>query len=264
MNESKVLYFIFGDARTQSDDDLEDMCLNILHFNDKAQIIINHPTATHENVKLRHIIQPVNQSTFIFGAFIELLKYIDNHSLEFDHLCLYSANQYMINHFMPIKGINYLQFYNCPDWDYKYTGKDFTNLRIGNPLIQYGTFNWDPAGMDQILSVDGAMVSNWEFAHLTNETIKLCTQYINECIKIYPNQDKIQTFPGYMAIKTGQPWLFPPFFGTFDPSNRINGHNWIITEEQINQKFKEGYASVKRVNYTKDCPLKSYIKEHII
>jgi hypothetical protein len=66
-----------------------------------------------------------------------------------------------------------------------------------------------------------------------------------------------------MALKTGQPWMFPPFFGTFDPFNRINNHNLIITIEQVEQKLKEGYCSIKRVNYKKNCPIKTYIRSTI-
>jgi hypothetical protein len=85
--------------------------------------------------------------------------------------------------------------------------------------------------------------------------------YLDNAFDIYPNRDLIQLFPGYMALKTGQPWMFPPFFGTFDPSNRINNHNSVITESQIDQKLIENYCSVKRVGYKKDCHLKQYIKE---
>ena len=264
MLKSKVLYLIFGDSRNQDNDDLEDLCQNIKKFDEDCDIIINHPTATHPLVKLNHTVHPVNTSTFIFGVFIEFLKYLKYNTTEFDHVCLFSANQYMINSFHPEIGVNYLQFYNHPYWDYIYNGKDFSNLTIGNPLIQYESFNWDEKNMHEILDVPFAMVSNWEFAFLTKEAIELCQKYLIDCEKIYPNRDCIQLFPGYMALKTGQPWMFPPFFGTFDPSNRVNGHNQIITKEQIDQKFKEGYSSIKRVNYKKDCPLKEYIRRTII
>jgi len=250
---------IFGDARNQDFDDLEDLCQNIKRFDNNCEIVINHPTSNHPNVKIRHIVQPVNISPFIFGVFEEFLNYLQDNPIEFEHVCLFSANQYMINSFAPEKGINYVQFYNCPDWDFKYTGKDFSNTTIGNPLIQYNTFNWDSGGMNYALEIPDAMVSNWECAFLTKESIKLSQDFIKDCKNIYPNRDCIQLFPGYMALKTGQPWMFPPFFGTFDPSNRENGHNHIITKEQINQKLAQGYASVKRVNYKKDCPLKAHI-----
>lgn len=258
-----MLYLIFGDERTQTYEDLEDLCQNIHYFDPNAKIIINHPTAEHPNIVLKHRVQPVNQSMFIFGVFVDLLEYLKQNPIEFDHLCLFSANQYMINKFEPEIGVNYLQFYNCPDWDFKYTGKDFANVTVGNPLIQYGTFNWDPADLHKVLGVENAMVSNWESATLTKEAVELCQKHIGTCLKVYPNQDKIQTFPGYMALLTAQPWMFPPFFGTFDPSNKINNCNVIITIEQIDQKLKEGYSFVKRVNYKKDCPLKEYIRSII-
>jgi hypothetical protein len=262
--KTKTLYLIFGDARNQNYDDLEDLYQNIKHFDKNCEIIINHPSVEHPNVKIRHVVQPVNVSPFIFGVFTEFLKYIKKNPIEFDHVCLFSANQYMINNFKPEKHVNYLQFYNCPDWDFKYTGKDFTNTTIGNPLIQYGTFNWDQKGMNEILQIPNAMVSNWESAYLTKEAIELSQKYLPDCESIYPGRDCIQLFPGYMALKTGQTWMFPPFFGTFDPSNKINNHNSIITKEQIDQKLKEGYSLIKRVNYSKDCPLKEYIRSTII
>lgn len=259
--KNKTLYLVFGDSRNQDSDDLEDICQNINYFDHNCEIIINHPSADHPNVKLKHVVQPVNHSVFIFGVFIDLLHYLKNNPIKFDHLCLFSANQYLINNFFPEKNINYLQFYNCPDWDFKYTGKDFTNVTIGNPLIQYDTFNWDEKGMNSLMGVENAMVSNWEFAFLTDRTIDFCQEYLNQALSIYPNRDLIQIFPGYMALKTGQPWMFPPFFGTFDPSNRINNHNYLITEEQITQKRLKGYSSIKRVNYKKNCPIKQFIKE---
>lgn len=255
----KTLYLVFGDARNQDDDDLDDICDNINYFDKNCEIVINHPTSTHKNVKLRHIVQPIG-THFIFGIFIEFLNLLNKEEYEFDHVCLFSANQYLINSFIPIKNINYLQFYNCPEWDYNYTGKDFSNLTIGNPLIQCG-FNWDENNMGFRLGIDNAMISNWEYAFLTKETINLCQKHINDCLQIYPYRDCIQLFPGYMALKSEQPWLFPPFFGTFDPSNKINNCNWIITHDQIDQKHNEGYCSIKRVNYKKDCSLKEHIRK---
>jgi len=261
VKKTKTLYLIFGDARNQDYDDLEDMCENIKYFDDNCEIIINHPYVDHPFVKLKHIVQPVNQSVFIFGVFIDLMKYLKVNKIDFDHLCLFSANQYMIRAFFPEKNVNYLQFYNCPDWDYKYTGKNFTNTTIGNPLIQYGTFNWDEKGLNKALDIENAMVSNWEFAYLTKEAIELCQEHLEFALNFYLNRDLIQIYPGYMALKTGQLWMFPPFFGTFDPSNKINNHNHLITNSQIDQKYDEGYCSVKRVGYKKDCNLKQYIRE---
>ncbi len=258
----KTLYLVFGDERNQTSDDLEDICNNIYYFDKNCEIIINHPTSDHPNVKLRHIVQPVNVSPFIFGVFIDFIN-LPLNNYEFDHVCLFSANQYLINSFIPEKGVNYLQFYNCPMWDFKYTGKDFSNLTVGNPLIQY-TFNWDHLEMNNFLEIKDAMVSNWEYAFLTKETIDLCRKHLSDCQLIYPNRDCIQLFPGYMALKAEQPWMFPPFFGTFDPSNKINECNWIITEQQIDQKHKDGYCSIKRVNYGKDCPLKEHIRRTIM
>jgi hypothetical protein len=64
-----------------------------------------------------------------------------------------------------------------------------------------------------------------------------------------------------MALKTGQPWQFPPFFGTFDPSNRDNNFNHIIRIDQVIEKKKAGYLSIKRVDYKKSCPVKQFIRE---
>lgn len=259
---TKTLYLIFGDVRHQQDEDLEDICQNIMYFDNNCEIIINHPTSNHPKVVLRHWVQPVNQSSFIFGVFTEFLNNTYCKTIKFDHLCLFAANQYMINRFFPLSGVNYLQYYNTPNWDFDYDGKNFSNITIGNPLIQYQTFNWDLDNLHQKLDIPTPMVSNWEFAHLTKEAVDLCYRFIQECQHIYPTRDCIQLFPGYMALKTEQPWFFPPFFGTFDPSNRANNHNWIITEQQIQQKHNEGYCSVKRVNYTKNCPLKQFIREN--
>ena len=257
---NKVLYLVFGDVRNQNDEDLEDICQNIKHFDSNAQIIINHPKSSHPNSLLKHEVGVVDHSYFIFGVFIEFLNYIKDKKLDFDHVCLFSANQYMINSFYPIKGINYLQFYTTDDWDFKYTGKDYSNLTYGTPLMQYKYIDWEPERLDLLLGVEYAMVSNWESAYITKETIKLCIENLDTCLSVYPNKDRIQTYPGYMALKTGQPWLYPPFFGTFDPSNRINGHNRIITQQQVIQKYNEGYCSVKRAGYTKNCLIKEFIR----
>ena len=116
--------------------------------------------------------------------------------------------------------------------------------------------------MHKVLNVPTPMASNWEHMTLTRESMLLCKKHIDVCVELYPNQDMISLYPGFMALLTGQEWKFPPFFGTFDPS--CPNKNWILTQEQINEKFNEGYVSVKRVNYKKDCPLKTYIKKEIL
>jgi len=256
-----TLYLIFGDARNQNDDDLEDLCQNIRHFDNNAQIIINHPTSNHTNVKLKHIVDPVDISPFIFGVFKEFLNYFSNNDLNFDHLNLVSANQYYINKFEPEIGVNYVQFYNCDDWDHHYTGKDFPAVYSGNPIVQ--NFNWDPRNLHKIVGVDNPMVSNWESMYLTYESVKLCAENLYLCDQIYPNQDRIQTFPAFMALKSGQEWRFPPFFGTFDPSNLVNKHNHIITITQVIEKYNLGYCTIKRVNYHKDCEIKQFIRNNL-
>lgn len=256
---SNVLYFIFGDARHQNDDDLEDLCQNIKQFDSNAKIIINHPFSNHPYAKIKHIVQPVNSSQFIFGAFVDLLAYLKNYNCDFDHLCLVSANQYFIGSFSPIKGINYIQFYNCENWSEKYNGKNFSNLYVGNPLIQpYGV--WDSSRICDFFGIENPMASNWESAYLTKKTVRLCIENIDKCIELFPDKDLMSIYPGYMALKSNQPWQFPPFFGTFDPSNKINNFNYIITEEQVKKKMIENYCVIKRVNYSKECPIKNFIR----
>jgi hypothetical protein len=64
-----------------------------------------------------------------------------------------------------------------------------------------------------------------------------------------------------MILLSGQQWEFPPYFGTYDPSNKPN-YNWVITINQIVEKFNQGYFSVKRVNYPKNCELKQFIRQN--
>lgn len=257
--KSKVLYFIFGDVRHQNDEDLTDMLLNLLKYDEDAQFVINHTNSNHPRALLNHLVGPVNSSQHIFGAFVALLDYLNNNKIEYDHLCLVSANQYQINKFEPIKGVNYVQFYNCDDWLEKYTGKDFSNVHQGTPLVQsYGV--WDQKKLHVILDVPYPMASNWEGSYLTRETIELCIKNLPKCLEVYPNNDLISLYPGYMALKTGQLWMFPPFFGTFDPSNRKNGNNYLITIDQLKEKLNNGYCAIKRVNYKKDCNIKEFVK----
>ena len=255
-----TLYLIFGDSRNQDNNDLEDLCQNIQQFDTNAEIIINHSTSSHPLVKLRHTVGPVDISPFIFGVFTEFLKYFKENDLKFDHLSLVSANQYYINKFTPEIGVNYLQFYNCNDWDHNYTGKDFPAIYSGNPIVQ--NFNWDPGNLHKAMDIKDPMVSNWEAAYLTYKTVTLCAENLYLCNNIYPNQDRIQTFPAYAVLKSNQEWRFPPFFGTFDPSNPMYHKNQIITLDQLEDKYKKEYAIVKRVNYKFDCPIKKYIREH--
>lgn len=119
---------------------------------------------------------------------------------------------------------------------------------------------WDNRFLYKEFGINNAMASNWECASLTKEAIIQCKSNIDICDKYYPNCDLISMFPGYMALKTGQDWKFPSFFGTFDPSCTQKNH--IITIEQVKQKKAEGYYGIKRVNYSKNCSIKNYIREN--
>lgn len=67
----------------------------------------------------------------------------------------------------------------------------------------------------------------------------------------------ISIFPGYMDLMSGQRWEFPKHFNTWDPSNKQRNHTLFL--QQVDKKYKEGYYSIKRVNYDLNCPIKEYI-----
>jgi len=249
---------VFAHSNEQNAEDLNDMIDNMKYFtNGECDFIINHPNINHSKVRTRHYIGNLNSSNFIYGAFVEMVRSITEEELtKFNHFCLVSANQYFINniHFEP--NINYFQFYNSPDWEKSYKGKH--TERTTNNFLQQPYGKWDSEDMFKIFGIENPMASNWECGTMTPETMMLCKENIDKSLEIYPNNDLISVFPGFMALLSLQEWDWPPFFGTFDPS--CSQKNKIITNEQIDQKYNEGYFSVKRVNYSKDCPIKDYIR----
>jgi hypothetical protein len=273
-----VLYLVHGDVRSQNYEDLNDLCKNIRYFNPEAKIIINHPEVDHPDVLLRYRLHEIDTSRHVFGVFVELLKYLKQNPIKFDHVSWISANQYMINNFKPEKHVNYLQFFNHPEWEYNYTGKDYPNRIFGRPYegMQYEmskTRNeiYDPKDYYKELGIENPMCHNWEFAFLTKKAIDFCQKNIDRVCDLYPigeyGCDRSMSFAGYMALLTKQEWRFPPIFGTYDPSNKLREDgrfSKMCTLDQIIQKRNEGYASVKRVNYKMDCPLKDYIRTNFM
>jgi len=259
---SKIAFLIFSHCEEQNVDDVNDMIENISYFHDDCDFFINHPTIEHQKIKTRHKLGTLNNSSFIFGAFEKMIKSLTIKEINnFDHFVLVSANQYFINKLILEKNVNYVQFYNVENWDSKYTGKNFSTKYEGFPIKQpYGL--WDPKKMYEIFGIKNPMASNWECATLTKDVMILCKDNIDTVTETYPNADLISVFPGYMVLKSNQVWKFPSFFGTYDPSNKIK--NSIIKIEQIDEKLKNGYSSVKRVNYSKDCQLKNYIRKNIM
>jgi hypothetical protein len=259
----RCCFIIFAHNDLQTNEDVEDLINNISFFHNDCDFIVNHPTLTHPKVRVRHRLGPVDHSSFIFGAFIDVLQSLSGEEINsFDHFCLVSANQYFINKIEFKKDTNYVQFINTEKWDDEYNGKDFNKEIIGNPIIQpWG--NWDPLNLYKKFNIDKPMASNWECLTLTNKALKLAKENVNICTEVYPNQDRISTFVGYMALLSGQNWEFPPHFGTYDPSNP-QPKNWILTEEQVIQKYLEGYFSVKRTNYPRSCHIKNFIRNNLM
>ena len=257
---NRCCFVIFGHSTDHTVDDLEDMMSNINHFHDDCDFFINHPTIKHEKVRTDHMPGPLNHSSFIFGAFEKIVKELSIEEINsFDHFCLVSANQYFIDKIHFEKGTNYVQFYNTENWDDVYSGKDMDRTIIGFPLQQpYG--RWDPKDLYLKYDIETPMPSNWECLTLTSEAMLLAKENIDSCVETYYNQDMISIFPGYMALMSGQPWEFPAHFGTYDPSNRAL-KNPMLFPQQVAEKRSNGYFSVKRVNYKKDCPVKQYIRE---
>jgi len=257
----KTGFIIFAHCNGHTKEDVDDIIENISVFHPECEFFINHPTISHEKIFTTHNLGPLNKSSFIFGAFVDIINKLSIEDIhKCDNFCLVSANQYFIDNIKAEKNINYVQFYNTDDWTNRYNGKDFSTNIIGTPLRQpYGV--WDQKCFYKKIGISNPMASNWEGAILTKESMILCKQYINVAIQEYPNSDLISLFPGYMALKSGQEWKFPSFFGTFDPSNRPI-FNHIITIDQLINKKREGYSTIKRVNYEKNCPIKDYIRKN--
>lgn len=256
----KTYFIIFAHCNQQTLEDIDDMIDNISRFSINYDFGINHPRINHCKVITKHNVGPVDSSNFIFGAFVDIINKLSEEIIsDFDHFCLVSANQYFINPLILEQNINYVQFFNTPNWGGTYIGKDTSPIYEYNPLIQhYGV--WDDRMLCNELNIPTPMASNWEGACLTKEAIMLCKENINKAIDKYPNCDLMSVFPGYMALKTNQKWNFPSFFGTFDPSSNNKSH--LITIDQLEIKHKEKYSSIKRVEYGKGCAIKKYIREN--
>jgi hypothetical protein len=257
----KTCFIIFAHSTAQTIEDIDDMIANISHFHNNCEFFVNHPTLDHPKIKTRHMPGVLNNSNFIFGALVELIQNISEEEInQFEHFCLVSANQYFINTINFEKNTNYAQFLNTENWDATYNGKDSDKNVIGFPLQQaYG--RWDPKDLYKEYNIDQPMSANWECLTVTKEVMLLAKQNLDKCLEYYPNQDMINIFLPYMILLSKQQWEFPPYFGTYDPSNRPN-FNWILTKEQIVDKKNNGYFSVKRVNYGKNCELKKFIREN--
>lgn len=260
---TKVCFYIFAHSTQHTNDDVNDMIENIQFFHKNCDFMINHPSLNHLKIRTRHMPGILNQSNFIFGGFIELIESLTEYEInQFDHFCFVAANQYFINNIEFEPGCNYVQFYNTDNWDDCYTGHNFSTEYRGFPLQQpYG--RWDAKDLYRLYDIATPMASNWECATLTREAMLLAKKHINSCTTAYPNQDMISVFPGYMALlacqQYNQTWKFPKHFGTYDPSNRAI-KNQILFPEQVDLKRQEGYYSVKRVNYTTNCPIKQHIR----
>ena len=257
---NRCCFIIFAHSLVQNADDLNDMIENINYFHDNCDFIVNHPTIDHPKVRTRHIPGVLNHSSFIFGAYEKILRSLTIEEINsFEHFCLVSANQYFINKIEFEKGVNYVTFYNVENnWHQCYNGYKFSKDVIGFPLNQYHG-RWDRNDLYKLYDIQiTPMASNWECLVLTNEAMILAKKHIDTCVNLYPNEDMISVFPGYMALLSEQPWEFPKHFGSYDPSNYERTH--FLTESQIDKKYKDGYYSVKRTNYSKNCPLKNYIR----
>lgn len=257
----KTAFIIFAHSELQNVSDIDDLLNNIQHFSNNSDFFINHPTIIHEKIFTNHVPGVLNHSNFIFGGLIEIINKLDVNVIDkFDHFCLVSANQYFINQIKFEVGVNYVQFLNTNNWDNTYHGKNTTKTIVGFPLNQpYG--RWDPKDLYKEFNIDLPMSANWECMSVTKEVMKLAKKNIHKCIEYYPNLDMMNIFLPYMVLLSKQRWEFPPHFGTYDPSN--NEKNFIITNKQVIDKFNDGYFSVKRVNYNKNCSVKSFIRKNL-
>ena len=257
---NRCCFIIFAHSIVQNVDDLNDMIDNISYFHDNCDFIVNHPTIVHPKVRTRHTPGVLDHSSFIFGAYDKIVRSLTEEEINsFDHFCLVSANQYFINKIEFKKNVNYVTFYNVEhNWHEHYHGYNFNKEVVGFPLNQYHG-RWDRKDMYKHCNIKTVpMPSNWECLALTKEAMLLAKQNIDICTNLYPNEDMISVFPGYMALLSEQLWKFPKHFGTYDPSNKDRNH--LLMEEQVIRKHGDGYYSVKRVNYDKDCRIKKFIK----
>jgi DNA-directed RNA polymerase subunit L len=259
--KSRTSFIIFAHSTTHTIEDIDDIINNISHFHNNCDFMVNHPTLNHPKIRIKHMPGQLNVSNFIFGALIDLIKNINEEEINsFDHFCLVSANQYFINDIDFKKGVNYAQFLNTENWEQSYNGKDFDKTIVGFPLQQpYG--RWDNKDLYKEFNIELPMSANWECLTFTKEVMLLAKKHIDKCLEYYPNDDMMNIFLPYMILLSKQPWEFPAYFGTYDPSNKPN-YNWVITINQIVEKYNQGYFSVKRVNYPKDCELKQFIRQN--
>jgi hypothetical protein len=259
--KNKTGFIIFAHSLSQTVEDVNDIIENISYFHNNCDFFINHPNMVHPKIRMRHMPGILNHSTFIFGALIELFNSLTKEEIElYEHFCLVSANQYFINDIIFEKGVNYVQFLNTENWSETYNGKDSDKTIVGFPLRQsYG--KWDPKDLYKEYGIDLPMSANWECLTVTKEVMLLARKHLDKCVEYYPNDDMMNIFLPYMILLSRQPWEFPPYFGTYDPSNRPN-FNRVITKEQIINKRNEGYISVKRVDYSKTCQLKDFIRKN--
>jgi len=259
--KNKTAFIIFAHSTVHSKEDVDDMIENISYFHDNCDFMINHPTLNHPKIRMRHTPGVLNHSNFIFGALVDLIKNITVDEINsFEHFCLVSANQYFINDIDFKKSINYAQFLNTDNWEQTYNGKDSDKTITGFPLQQpYG--RWDSKDLYLEYDIELPMSANWECSTVTKEVMLLAKRHIDKCLEYYPNEDMINIFLPYMILLSKQPWEFPSYFGTYDPSNKPN-YNWFITIPQIMQKRDQGYSSIKRVDYKKNCQLKEFIRKN--
>jgi hypothetical protein len=259
----RCCFIIFAHNDLQTSEDIDDLINNISFFHKNSDFIVNHPTLNHPKIRTRHKLGPVDHSSFIFGAFAEVLNSLSEEEINsFDHFCLVSANQYFINPIVLEKDCNYAQFLNTENWEQSYQGKDSSKDVLGFPLSQpYG--RWDGKNLYLDLKLEQPMASNWECMILTRESILNSKKNIDLCLDKYPNSDCISFYPGYSILMSGQKWQFPSHFGTYDPSNPMP-RNWIINIPQIIQKHSDGYFSIKRVGYSKHCPMKEFVRSNLM
>ena len=259
----RVCFIIFAHSGVHDAHDVDDMIDNITYFHGNSDFMVLHPTMSHPKIKLNEPVGRLNHSSFIFGPLSKLIKTLTEEEVNsFDHFCLVSANQYFIGDIKFEEDVNYIQYYNTDNWDNTYHGKDTDKTIVGFPLEQpYG--RWDQKNFYKELGLETPMVANWECMTLTNKTMLLGKQYIDKCLEYFPNNDMINLFLPYMALLSGQRWEFPPHFGTYDPANKPH-FNRIITEEQVVNLKNDGYFSVKRLNYKRNCTVKQYIRKNLM
>ena len=260
---SKTCFIIFAHSTQHTIEDVDDMIDNINYFHPDSDFMILHPNMTHPKTRLNTPLGVLNKSSFIFGPLSKLIKDLTKEEINsFDHFCLVSANQYFIGDIEFEKDVNYVQYYNTDNWDNTYHGKDTDKTIVGFPLEQpYG--RWDKKNFYKELGLETPMVANWECMTLTNKTMLLGKQYIDKCLEYFPIGDMINLFLPYMALLSGQRWEFPPHFGTYDPANKPHFNKIINVDQVINLK-SDGYFSVKRVNYKRDCQIKDYIRQNLM